>query len=412
MTAKSIAYVVKMFPRLSETFILNEILILESMGLKIRIISLQRSDSKVTHQGVRSVQAQTYCIPVSFWRELPHMLRAQAHFLIRHSRRWAGAFTSIVFRFSLKAIKHWLQAGIVAELLEGTDIGHIHAHFSNAPTTVAMMAARLLDIGYSVTCHAKDVYVATRHYPSRLYSPHFFMNLSRAEFVVCVSEQTKQDILNTWPKLSPEKIHVIYNGLDLERFQRRSTDPTDHLILSIGRLVEKKGLSYLIWACQLLKKNSIHFKCEIVGDGELKNSLSNLISDLKLEDQVRLIGPLSQEDLFQYYQSAYVFCLPTNIADNQDRDVLPNVVKEAMAVGVPVVTTSIPAMEELVENDHTGLLVPPRNAQALAEALKRMLDNGEQARRFAGSGRQVIELRFDRRKNVSQLLKLFERFIS
>jgi glycosyltransferase involved in cell wall biosynthesis len=407
MTAKSIAYIVKMFPRLSETFILNEILILESMGLKIRIISLQRSDSKVFHQGFRSVQAQTYYIPVSFWRELPHMLRAQAHFLARHSRRWAGAFTSMVFRFSLKAIKHWLQAGIVAELLEGTDIGHIHAHFSNAPTAVTMTAAMLLDISYSVTCHAKDVYAG-----ARLYSPKFFRNLSRAEFVVCVSARTKQDILNAWPKLSPEKIYVIYNGLDLERFRRRSTEPTDHLILSVGRLVEKKGLSYLIEACQLLKKNSVHFKCDIVGDGELENSLSNLISNLKLGDQVRLVGPLSQEDLIQYYQNAYVFCLPTNIADNQDRDVLPNVVKEAMAVGVPVVTTSIPAMEELVENDHTGLLVPPRNPQALAEALKRLLDNGEQARRFAESGRQVIEVRFDRRKNVSQLLKLLERYIT
>jgi glycosyltransferase involved in cell wall biosynthesis len=340
------------------------------------------------------------------------MLRAQAHFLARHSRGWVGAFASIFLRFSLKAIKHWLQGGIVAELLEGTDIGHIHAHFSNAPTTVAMTAAMLLDVGYSVTCHAKDVYAASRHFPSRLYSPNFYMNLSRAEFVVCVSAQTKQDILNAWPKLSPEKIHVIYNGLDLERFRRRSTDPTDHLILSVGRLVEKKGLSYLIWACQQLKKNSVHFKCDIVGDGELKNILSSLISDLKLEEQVRLIGPLSHEDLIQYYQSACVFCLPTNIADNQDRDVLPNTVKEAMAVGVPVVTTSIPAMEELVQNDHTGLLVPPRNVQALAEALKCLLDNGEQARRFAESGRQVIEVRFDRRKNVSQLLKLFERFIS
>ncbi len=406
MTVKSVVYIVKMFPRLSETFIINEILGLEASGLKIRIVSLHRSDSQVVHQATKSVRAQVYYLPESFWSDLPHMVRAQAHFLTHHPRRWLRTFVYMFFRHSLKATKLWFQAASVAQLLEGTNVGHIHAHFSTAPTAVAMMAARLLDLGFSFTCHAKDVYAG-----GRLFQPGFFRNLSRATFVVCVSTQTKKDILNAWPQIPTEKILVIYNGLDLEKFQLRSTEPYERLILAVGRLVEKKGFSYLIKACQLLKRRSIAFRCEIIGYGELQKSLIDLISILDLKAEVRVIGALPQDELVAYYQRATVFCLPTVIASNDDRDVLPNVVKEAMAVGVPVVTTSIPAMEELVESQRTGFLVPPMNIQELADALERLLNDGELRRSFAQSSRQVIEQRFDRCKNVSTLLSLFEKYL-
>ncbi len=403
MTVKNVTYVVKMFPRLSETFILNEILALEAKGLKIRIISLYRSDSKVVHQEIKSVQAQVHYLPESFWHGLPRMLRAHAHFLVRHPRRWIRTFSLMFWHYSLRSWKWWLQAAIVAQFLEGTDIGHIHAHFSTAPTTVAIITSILLDIHCSFTCHAKDVYAK-----SRLYSPAFHRNLSRAVFVICVSAQTKQDIVDAWRDVPPEKIHVIYNGLDLERLRHRSIEPRDRLILAVGRLVEKKGFPYLIEACQLLKRHSVPFKCEIVGYGEMQKSLVDLVSALELEDRVHLIGPLAQQELVAHYQRAYVFCLPTVIANNGDRDILPNVLKEAMAIGVPVVTTNIPSMEELVEHGRNGLLVPQKNPLALAEALERLLDDQELGRRLAETGRQTIEERFDRGKNVSQLRRLFE----
>lgn len=401
---KSVAYVLKTFPRLSETFIANEILALEALGMRIHIISLNRPDSRIFHPEINSVRAQVYYLPQSFWSELARMLMAQAYFLRRYPGRWIRAFIVMFFRFNPKAVKRWLQSGRVAQLLEGTDIGHIHAHFSNAPTTVAMMTGILLGLRFSITCHAKDVYAG-----GRLYSPGFFRNLTRANFVVCVSAKTKQDIVDAWPDLSPSKIHVIYNGLDLERFHRRSAEPRERLILAVGRLVEKKGFPYLLEACQLLRDRSVPFNCEIVGYGQMRDNIVDLVSALNLDDRVRLIGPLDQEELVAHYRRADVFCLPTIIARNDDRDILPNVVKEAMAIGVPVVTTSIPAMEELVEHERSGLLVPPGNSPALAEALERMLGDGEMRGHLADAARQIIEERFNRRKNVLQLLRLLER---
>jgi len=406
MTDRSVVYVLKRVPRLSETFILNEILALEAMGLKIRIISLHESDTKITHSEIQFLRAQVYYLPESFWREIPRMLAAQGHFLRRYRGRWIRAFSVMIRRFSLKAAKRWLQSGTVAQLLEGSDASHIHAHYSTAPTTVAMITGILLNLPFSFPCHAKDVYA-----DGRLHSPGFFRTLTRAAFVVCVSAKTKQDILETWADIPASKIHVIYNGLNLERFPRRRSEPREHLILGVGRLVEKKGFPYLIEACNLLKKHLVPFKCEIVGYGDLRNDLADLVSTLHLEDEVELVGPLAQQELVAYYRKARIFCLPTIIADNDDRDVLPNVVKEAMAIGVPVLTTNTPGMNELVEHERTGLLVPPKDPSALTVALERLLDDNKLGGRLADAGRLMVEDRFDRSKNVSQLKYLFEPYL-
>ncbi len=274
MSLKTVAYVMKMFPRISETFIMNEILALEALGLKIRIISIYSPDSKVAHQQLKSIRAPIFYLPESFWRDLPQMLRAQAHFLLECPSRWIRAFSIMFWRHSFKSTRLWLQSGRVAKLLEGSDVGHIHAHFSHAPTTVAMMTSTLLDLHFSFTCHAKDVYA-----DDRLSSPGFFRNLNRASFVVCASERTKEDIVDAWPDSQPGKIHVVYNGLDLERFQQRTMKPRHgRLILSVGRFVEKKGFPDLIEACGLLRNHSVPFSCEIVGYGPMRKNLVDLIS--------------------------------------------------------------------------------------------------------------------------------------
>lgn len=399
---KSVAYVVKRFPRLSETFILNEIIALEEMGLRIRIVSIHEADTAV-HKHARSVRAPVYYIPESILSELPRMLRAQGHFLAKSPRRWIRAFNIMFWRHSLKAVVHWLKAGLVAQQLEGTDVVHLHAHFSTSPTTIAMISSTLLGLRYSLTCHAKDVYAE-----GRLHSPSLFRNLRRAVFTVVVSEKTKKDILEAWPALPSEKLHVIYNGLDLERFRFRPSEPDHNMILSVGRMVEKKGFPYLLEACALLSRRNVAFQGEIVGYGLLHTTLAKQISSLRLEDRVRLVGPLPQDELIHRYYGASVFCLATHVASNSDRDILPNVVKEAMAVGVPILTTNIPGMEELVENESTGLVVPPKDPEALAKGMELLLNDQELRARLALAGRRFIEERFDRSKNTSYLFCLFE----
>ena len=403
---KGVAYVVKRFPRLSETFILDEIIALEKRGLSIKVISIHPTDTKV-HKHFRRVRAPVFYIPESVLDDLPQMLWAQGHFFVHYPRRWIRAFGVMLFRHNPRAARHWLKAGLVARRLEGTNTGHIHAHFSTSPTAIAMMSSILLGMRYSIACHAKDVYAE-----GRLHSPGFFRNLMRSSFVVVVSDRTKKDILDAWPGLPHQKIHVVYNGLDLDRFQSRLSEPKSNLILSVGRMVEKKGFTYLVQSLSLLRDGDVDFKGEIVGYGSEKKGLNELISSLHLESKVRIIGPLAQDELIMHYHAASVFCLATLIASNDDRDILPNVIKEAMAVGVPVLTTEVPGMEELVEDGFNGILVPPKDPGAMARGMQELLGDGELRRRLAIAARRRIEERFDRSKNTSSLLTLLEQQLS
>jgi len=178
------------------------------------------------------------------------------------------------------------------------------------------------------------------------------------------------------------------------------------LILSVGRLVEKKGFSDLIGACRMLKGWGTAFKCEIVGSGPLSRSLRDQIKELKLEACIRVIGAIPQSELQRHYRDAIVFALPSVLARDGDRDILPNVLKEAMAVGVPVVTTRLPGIEELIAHGEDGLLTPSGDVAALAASLECLLTDAALRRRLAGRARKTIEERFDMRKNFTLLKNL------
>jgi glycosyltransferase involved in cell wall biosynthesis len=202
------------------------------------------------------------------------------------------------------------------------------------------------------------------------------------------------------------EIHTVYNGLDLGTFPLRKNPPREPLILSVGRLVEKKGFGDLIAACRLLKQRKVKFTCELVGTGALTKTLKEQIRTCGVGDCVKMIGPLSQEVLRRHYERAMAFALPCIEATDGDRDILPNVLKEAMAVGVPVLTTRLDGIEELIEDGVSGLLVTPGDVPALAAQLELLLSNVELRQNLTIQGRQVIEERFDRRINVAQLKKL------
>ncbi|HEX4645960.1 MAG TPA: glycosyltransferase, partial [Verrucomicrobiae bacterium] len=202
------------------------------------------------------------------------------------------------------------------------------------------------------------------------------------------------------------EIHTVYNGLDLGVFPLRKTQPLEPLILSVGRLVEKKGFGELITACRLLKERNVKFACELVGTGQLSKPLKEQIRSCGVGGCVKMTGPLPQEALRERYERAMVFALPCVRAADGDRDILPNVVKEAMAVGVPVVTTQLDGIEELIEDGVSGLLVPPGDAPALAAKLELLLGDFKLRQTLATQGRKVIEERFDRRSNVARLKKL------
>ena len=398
-----IGYVAKMFPRLSETFILHEILELERQGLSLRIFSMKRSTDPVVQQECRLVQSPITYLPERFSDEPWRALKAQWGVLRRHPRSYSRALLN-AWRGQRRApagktMARFCQACCLIH--EGNKIEHLHAHFASNPTRLAYVVHRISELPYSISTHAKDVFL-----DGRLTDPGFGQKVGQARFVIANSRYSAACLRAALDGEARAQICTVYNGVDLGSFPQRQAEPVEPLILSVGRLVEKKGFPALIQACGRLKERSVPFRCLIVGAGNDESALRRLIRDRELTGHVELIGPLSQTELRRYYQQAMVFALPCVVAKDGDRDLLPNVLKEAMAVGVPVVTTSIPAMEELIEHEVSGLLVPPADAEALSGALERLLADASLRHRLTNQARKVIEERFDKRVTVAQIKQL------
>jgi len=399
--ARRIGYVLKMFPRLSETFILNEILELERLGVALRIFSLKRPVDSALHPQTKFVRGIVTYLPEGIWREPVRILLANIAAWRRYPTTYCRTLTHLVRRWRTKSfgdsLLRFCQACCLIREMDG--VTHLHAHYANIPSKVALLVHRITGMPYSVTTHAKDIFQN-----AAITSSHVQERLRRARFVVGNSDYASSYIRANIPD-QPE-VYTIYNGINMNFFARRKREPVERLILSVGRLVEKKGFGDLIDACQLLKQRGINFSCDLVGAGILSKTLKEKIKSLGLGEHVRMLGPLSQYQLLPHYERAMVFALPCVEAADGDRDIIPNVIKEAMAVGVPVVTSRFPAIEELVEHGVTGLLVPPSNTGALAECLEFLLSDTALRQCLVRQAHTVIEERFDCRLNFARLKRL------
>lgn len=396
-----VGYVLKMFPRLSETFILNEILELEQQGLELQIFSLKRPAEAVFHGQTKLVRSPISYLPEKIYSAPWRVLRGQIHVACNYRHPWWRAL-----RHAWRAVRAngdagaglaFCQACCLIRELRG--IHHLHAHYANVPAKIALIVHRITGNSYSITTHAKDIF---QNDP--FASPKLRERMVRARFVVANSRFSANQIHAGLD--GQGEIHTVYNGLDLEAFPLRQSQPLEPLILSVGRLVEKKGFGNLIAACQLLKQRQIKFTCELVGTGLLSPALKEQIRSCGLGDCLKMVGPLSQEKLRGHYARAMVFALPCIAAADGDRDILPNVIKEAMAVGVAVVTTRLDGIEELIEDGVNGLLVPPGDVPALAAKLEWLLKDSTLRQNLAAQGRRAVEQRFDRRANFAELKKL------
>jgi glycosyltransferase involved in cell wall biosynthesis len=395
MTGVHVAYVLKMYPRFSETFILNELLELERQGLTLRIFSLKRPDDGIAHADVGRVRAPVTYLP----RSLPALLRAQAPILGRAPGHYLRLLVEVLTRRRYAALKHFLQAGAIAGALDPAT-GHVHAHFASGATSVALHLQRLVGIPYSFTAHAKDIYLETVR-PADLTR-----KLSGARFAVTVSDFNARRLRAL---ANGTRVVRIYNGLDLERFAPDdATRASPPLVLAVGRLIEKKGFDDLVRACALLAERRAAFRCSIVGKGPQSATLAELIDTLDLAGRVELAGPVPRERLLGLYRQAAVLAAPCVVGSDGNRDGLPTVLVEAMALGVPVVATTVTGIPELVEDGVTGLLVPERDPDALADAIARLLTDPPLAAALVRRARRRVEESFDLHANVAQLRRLFE----
>lgn len=385
-----IGYVLKRFPRFSETFILNELLALQALGVETHVFSLLAPPDEPRHARLADLRA-----PVTYLDKAKGPVPAMAP---EDAPLFAGNDETTVASLHGKAAE-------VARLARAAGITHLHAHFGSDPSTVALLAARDLCGTFSFTAHARDIYHT--YVSPRIDAAKRRAKLSEAAFVVTVSDFNAAHLRALCPEAA-ENIHRLYNGIDLSLFTpSESTVPGR--ILAVGRLVEKKGFAVLVDACARLRTRGLAFHCRIIGDGPLHGALQAQVATLGLAGQVSLVGPIPQERLAEELGTAAIATLPCIITPDGDRDGLPTVLLEAMGKAIPVVTTTVTGGPEIVAAGETGLLCPPNDPVALADALETLLKDPHRAHAMGVAGRLRAERLFDLPTNVARLAGHFAR---
>ncbi|MBH0203524.1 MAG: glycosyltransferase [Nitrospira sp.] len=403
-STQKIGYLLKIFPKVSETFILQEVLDLEALGVNLTIFALQRPTDRITHGLADHVLASIMYLPDSFLTVRHSPLWAHLRLFIESPRRYLSTLRFWLQTVDRPSWSKFVQAGSLATALQDHHIDHLHVHFANTPTSVAELTHRFTGIPYSMTGHAKDIFLAT---PATLGR-----KMHHAEFVVTCTEHNRRYLQNLCDNDTP--LYCLYHGLNLDRFDqlrtnhrvRRSTTPT---IVSVGRFRDKKGFPTLVRACHLLAIRGHRFCCRIVGCGPLQAELETLLHELNLEQVVTLVGQKTLEEVVAFYQEADIFALPCQVSQDGDRDGIPNVLMEAMACRLPVVTTEVSGIPELVRHDDNGFLVPQRDPEALALALAHLIESPALRERLGQAGRETIEQRFSSSQGSQRLKALLFR---
>lgn len=294
----------------------------------------------------------------------------------------------------MKTLLHIAEGVVVADVLSrGSRVAHIHAHFVDRATTVAIVASRLLGIGYSATAHANDIYVD----PVLLEE-----KISWATSVVTCTQYNQRYLGSILPDSS--NVEVVYHGLDLSRFSGDRDEAPSPMVLSVAQLREKKGLVHLIDAIHAMRGRAIPVRCVIAGDGPLRSELEAQIHDLGLEDVIELKGAIPHDEVIDLMRRAWLFALPAVVASDGDRDGIPNVILEALATGLPVVSTRHSGIPEIVVDGTSGALVPPADPIALSEAMERLIADPETRVELGRRGRSMVIESFDIVRNAERLI--------
>jgi len=404
--AGRVAFVLKGYPRLSETFIAQEILALERLGLEILIVSLRHPTDRATHPIHRQISAALLYLPEYLHRELARIWRGWLH-----SRRLPGysaaraAWLSDLRRDPTpNRIRRFGQALVLAAELPH-DIGHIHAHFLHTPASVARYTALLTGLGWTASAHARDIWT--------LPECEKRTKLAEAEWIVTCTEIARSHLAGLMSR--QDAVCLCYHGLDLERFaapprganRRNGSDPHQPvLILSVGRAVAKKGYDDLLEALALLPAD-LEWRFVHIGGGALAAALRLQAELFGLSRRIDWRGAMPQPEVLAAYREADLFVLASKVAKDGDRDGLPNVLIEAQSQRLACVSTDVSAIPELIEQNVTGLLVPPGTPIALAVALERLIRHPEERARLGAAGEHHVRRHFSMEAGINLLATRF-----
>ncbi len=397
-----IAYLLNKFPVISETFIVREILRLRQIGFELLIFSRHGNkdffSGDIVHDQSRQLSDDTiYYKPLRegvskfglSWLHLKYFfiypfgyLRTLIFSLLN------GKKTHLLFRSSVIFVREFRKA----------KVEHVHVHFAHDACTVAMMISMMTGIPYSFTIHAHDIFIPG-------LAMHMVKKVNNAKFVACISTFNKKFVLNNFSGINSHKIKILHCGIDVDEItpiEKKSTDC--FRICAVGRLHAQKGFRYLIKACEHLKnQNSFEFICEIIGEGAERDELARMILKSNLKEKVLLLGAMEQKGVIDHVSKADLFILPCVQDDKGFMDGIPVSLMEAMALTIPVISTNVSGIPELIKKNG-GILVKPNDGGELAEAIATVHDlSATEIDTMGRMGREIIEREFNLKHEVNKL---------
>ena len=389
-----VGYLFERFPSFGQTYCYREVAELERQGTKVHVYSIRRPAGEPKQDWDEQLVRRVQYLPEE------NALVPEVDRLIRGGRVPEAARAAVEKWGRQSDFLRLYQAIYVGLRMQHDGVRRLHAHFAGMAARTAFWINQFFGIPFSFTAHANDIF-APRDFVISL--PRLVEN---AAAIVTVSDYAAEFLRGRFPDAAA-KVHRIYNGVDLARFHPVDFGSGIPAMVSIGRLIEKKGFADLISACRLLKPRGRGFGCEIIGEGPLEAALRSQIVEDGVESCVRLAGPLTQAQIALRLAHATIFALPCTREEGGGMDNLPTVIMEAMAAGLPVVSTSLAGVPEMVETGLNGILVPEREPRAVAAAIEYLIANPEEARRFGDRGRQIAREKFSIETSVRALRALF-----
>jgi colanic acid/amylovoran biosynthesis glycosyltransferase len=398
---QKIAYIISRFPTITETFVLYEMLELERLGMEIEVFSLIHEREEALQPGAEVFTERVH-YPTLSWE----LISAQFYWLFKKPKAYLGTwFTSIKENFKSpkflsRAVAAVPMGALFARQIKAFGAEHLHAHFASHPTLVAYVVHRLTGISYSLTAHAHDIYVERAMLEEKL---------QHSRLIVTISEFNQRLLQQLYGDSISRKTSVIHCGIDNKLFQARSDKaPGDvFTIACVGSLRDYKGQMYLVKACALLAAEKIPFQCYFAGDGADRPDLEAEIQNLGLQNTVHILGYQTLDKVRDLLNKADVFVLPSVVTASGKMEGIPVALMEALAMSIPVITTQISGIPELVIHNETGLLVPERDATALKDALIKLHKNPQLGQSLAVRGREHVIEEFDLQKNAQKLYQTF-----
>ncbi len=402
METFKVAYILLRFPALTETFVADEIREIQQQGIRVHLYSLLPPRQESVHPRYERLAQQVSYAPEIYswqlWRpQLSFFIRAPLIYLVSLIRLIRQPYPHAFMSLFLKRMLIFLKAVALAYELKSLSVQVLHTHFAWLSGAATSVISNLLRIPFTVTVHAYDIFAL---------SDLLCLTAQSASRIIAISEYNKQTVLELCPELDKDSVIVIHCGVGLQFFapEVRAKQQGPLSILSVGSLIEKKGHAYLIQACQQLKLSGIEFRCAIIGRGPDEENLRQLIQDCELNGRVTLEGALQRDDILAACSRSDIFVLASVVARGGDRDGIPVVLMEALAMQLPVISTQVSGIPELVRHLDTGWLVPQRNAKAIADAIAHLADDNTLRAHLGQNGRVLVEREFNITENAKQLV--------